>query len=32
MRKMAMAAVLDGVKKRAGTELVDQVLAEVAKR
>lgn len=32
MRKVAMAAVLDGVKKRAGAELVDQVLAEAAKR
>ncbi|WP_066258527.1 TRAP transporter substrate-binding protein [Hydrogenophaga flava] len=32
MRKVAMAAVLEGVKKRAGAELVDQVLAEVAKR
>lgn len=32
MRKMALAAVLDGVKKRAGADLVDQVLAEAAKR
>lgn len=32
MRKVATAAVLDGVKKRAGAELVDQVLAESAKR
>ena len=32
MRKVAMAAVLDGVKKRAGADLVDQVLAETAKR
>lgn len=31
MRKMALPAVLDGVKKRAGAELVDQVLAEAAK-
>lgn len=31
MRKVAMAAVLEGVKKRAGAELVDQVLAEAAK-
>jgi tripartite ATP-independent transporter DctP family solute receptor len=32
MRKVALPAVLDGVKKRAGAELVDQVLAEAAKR
>lgn len=32
MRKVAMAAVLEGVKKRAGADLVDQVLAETAKR
>ncbi len=32
MRKLALAAVLDGVKKRAGADLVDQVLAEAAKR
>lgn len=32
MRKTASAAVLEGVKKRAGAELVDQVLAEAAKR
>jgi TRAP-type transport system periplasmic protein len=32
MKKTALPAVLDGVKKRAGAELVDQVLAEVAKR
>jgi TRAP-type C4-dicarboxylate transport system substrate-binding protein len=32
MRKTALPAVLDGVKKRAGAELVDQVLAEAAKR
>lgn len=31
MRKLALPAVLDGVKKRAGAELVDQVLAEAAK-
>lgn len=32
MRKVAMAAVLEGVKKRAGADLVEQVLAEAAKR
>ncbi len=32
MRKVALAAVLDGVKKRAGADLVEQVLAEAAKR
>lgn len=32
MRKVAMTAVLEGVKKRAGADLVDQVLAESAKR
>lgn len=32
MRKTALPAVLGGVKKRAGDELVDQVLAEAAKR
>jgi TRAP-type transport system periplasmic protein len=32
MKKTALPAVLDGVKKRAGAELVDQVLAETAKR
>ncbi len=32
MRKIAMAAVLEGVKKRAGADLVDQVLVEAAKR
>ena len=31
MRKVSMAAVLDGVKKRAGADLVNQVLAEAAK-
>lgn len=31
MKKVALPAVIDGVKKRAGAELVDQVLAEVAK-
>jgi tripartite ATP-independent transporter DctP family solute receptor len=32
MRKTALPAVLDGVKSRAGAALVDQVLAEAAKR
>jgi tripartite ATP-independent transporter DctP family solute receptor len=32
MRKTALPAVLDGVKARAGAALVDQVLAEAAKR
>jgi TRAP-type transport system periplasmic protein len=32
MRKVALPAVVEGVKKRAGAELVDQVLAEAAKR
>ena len=31
MRKIALPAVLDGVKKRAGADLVEQVLAEAAK-
>ena len=31
MRKIALPAVLEGVKKRAGADLVDQVLAEAAK-
>ncbi|MEO8544672.1 MAG: TRAP transporter substrate-binding protein [Burkholderiaceae bacterium] len=31
MRKVSMAAVLEGVKKRAGADLVNQVLAEAAK-
>ena len=31
MRKIALPAVLEGVKKRAGADLVDQVLAESAK-
>lgn len=31
MRRMALPAVLEGVKKRAGADLVEQVLAEAAK-
>lgn len=31
MKKIALPAVIDGVKKRAGAELVDQVLAEAAR-
>ena len=31
MRKVSLAAVLEGVKKRAGADLVNQVLAEAAK-
>lgn len=31
MRKIALPAVLEGVKKRAGADLVEQVLAEAAK-
>ncbi len=31
MRKVSMAAVLEGVKKRAGADLVNQVLAEATK-